>query len=226
MVGRRRSSLQLAFVGIACFVVLTSFVGSFSSSADHRTRTRRRLLISEDDTPTLTSNRTLESFLPSFLRSKPKPPSVGYSQPYIDGEPEYYCTHTWFHPCSAEDNATGPPLHMIQPGRLSDEDQDMIRVARKFKPQREAAGERMPVKKVAFMFLTKGPMPFAPLWERFFNVRTLLQSGLPVQLLLCTTPSRARKPRLNSWQEASPSMAAVPVQRSLVAPARDAMNGM
>lgn len=176
MTGRRRTSLQILFVGIACFVVLTSFMGAFSSSADHRTRTRRRLLISEDDaTPMLTrklASFSFDQFLPSFLRSRPRNPPVGYSQPYINGEPEYYCTHTWFHPCSAEDNATGPPLHMIQPGRLSDEDQDLIRVTRKFQVQREVASERMPVKKVAFMFLTKGPMPFAPLWERFFAVST------------------------------------------------------
>jgi len=68
---------------------------------------------------------------------------------------------------------------MIQPGRLSDEDQDMIRVARKFQFQREAASVRMPIEKVAFMFLTKGPMPFAPLWERFFTVSTLKPSPSP-----------------------------------------------
>lgn len=47
----------------------------------------------------------------------------------------------------------------------------MLRVLRKFERQREATARRIPVKKVAFMFLTKGPLPFAPLWERFFKVR-------------------------------------------------------
>jgi len=97
--------------------------------------------------------------------------ALEYAQPRVEGEPEYSCTHTWFHPCTAEDNRTGPPLHMIQPGRLSAEDQDMLRVLRRFERQREAAARRVAVKKVAFMFLTKGPLPFAPLWERFFKVR-------------------------------------------------------
>lgn len=32
------------------------------------------------------------------------------------------------------------------------------------------------VPKIAFMFLTKGPLPLAPLWERFFNGHKLLYS--------------------------------------------------
>ncbi|XP_059658160.1 glycosyltransferase BC10 [Cornus florida] len=59
--------------------------------------------------------------------------------------------------------ATSPP-----PPRPAEEDDDdsLFRLAARVNPKPSPAGSR---KKLAFMFLTTTPLPFAPLWELFFN---------------------------------------------------------
>ena len=95
-----------------------------------------------------------------------------YSQPLVRGKPEFECTHTYYFPCTHEDKRKGPPLHMLAPGGLSSEDRAMLLALRRFRRQREEGARRVPEekRKVAFLFLTKGPLPMAPLWERFFKV--------------------------------------------------------
>ncbi|CAI5525701.1 unnamed protein product, partial [Closterium sp. Naga37s-1] len=62
---------------------------------------------------------------------------------------------------------------MIRDLELSRADREMLHVLRRFRWQREELALQVPrrERKVAFMFLTKGAVPLAPLWERFFKVR-------------------------------------------------------
>ncbi|CAI5962457.1 unnamed protein product [Closterium sp. NIES-64] len=55
--------------------------------------------------------------------------------------------------------------------KLSPEDEAMLRELRETRVEREKAASRVKHKyrKVAFMFLTKGPIPHAKLWERYFK---------------------------------------------------------
>ncbi|GJP37016.1 hypothetical protein CLOM_g21474 [Closterium sp. NIES-68] len=55
--------------------------------------------------------------------------------------------------------------------KLSPEDEAMFRELRRTRAEREKAASRVKHKyrKVAFMFLTKGPIPHAKLWERYFK---------------------------------------------------------
>ncbi|CAI5962455.1 unnamed protein product [Closterium sp. NIES-64] len=60
---------------------------------------------------------------------------------------------------------------MIRDLELSRADREMLHVLRRFRWQREELALQVPrrERKVAFMFLTKGAVPLAPLWERFFK---------------------------------------------------------
>ncbi|CAI9771493.1 unnamed protein product [Fraxinus pennsylvanica] len=54
-----------------------------------------------------------------------------------------------------------PPSHV---NNNEDDDYSLFQVASRVNPK-----PKKPIKKIAFMFLTKTPLPFAPLWELFFN---------------------------------------------------------
>lgn len=96
-------------------------------------------------------------------------PDNDYSQPMLNGKPEFGCMHTWRFPCTKKDKEIGPPYNMIKPLYLSEEDKRLIEVIGKFKKEREDISSRIEQKKIAFMFLVRGNMPLAPLWERFFK---------------------------------------------------------
>lgn len=49
-------------------------------------------------------------------------------------------------------------------GRSDGDDDSLFRIAARVNPN-----PKPPIKKLAFMFLTTAPLPFAPLWEAFFN---------------------------------------------------------
>ena len=76
-------------------------------------------------------------------------------------------------PCSEEETRKGPPAALLVDMPLSDDDVALQKaVAARYPP-----GQQQPVLKegvtprVAFLFLTRGPMPLARVWERFFQVR-------------------------------------------------------
>ncbi|CAI5989477.1 unnamed protein product [Closterium sp. NIES-65] len=88
-----------------------------------------------------------------------------------NGKPEFTCYHTEHLPCNEADRKFGPSLDMIRDLELSRADREMLHVLRRFRWQREELALQVPrrERKVAFMFLTKGAVPLAPLWERFFK---------------------------------------------------------
>ncbi|GJP37015.1 hypothetical protein CLOM_g21473 [Closterium sp. NIES-68] len=94
-----------------------------------------------------------------------------YKQPMANGKPEFTCYHTDHLPCNEADRKFGPSLDMIRELQLSRADREMFHVLRRFRWQREELALQVPrqERRVAFMFLTKGPAPLAPLWERFFK---------------------------------------------------------
>ncbi|XP_042492359.1 glycosyltransferase BC10-like [Macadamia integrifolia] len=58
-----------------------------------------------------------------------------------------------------------PPPSPLQPP-LPEDDESLFRLAARVNPKPQPLGTP---KKLAFMFLTTTPLPFAPLWELFFN---------------------------------------------------------
>ncbi|KAL2489575.1 Core-2/I-branching beta-1 [Forsythia ovata] len=57
-----------------------------------------------------------------------------------------------------------PPLHVDNIEGDDDDDYSLFQLASRVNPN-----PKKPIKKIAFMFLTNTPLPFAPLWELFFN---------------------------------------------------------
>ncbi|CAI9775502.1 unnamed protein product [Fraxinus pennsylvanica] len=57
-----------------------------------------------------------------------------------------------------------PPLHVNNNESHEDDDYSRFQLASRVNPN-----PKKPIKKIAFMFLTNTPLPFAPLWELFFN---------------------------------------------------------
>ncbi|XP_022861679.1 uncharacterized protein LOC111382052 [Olea europaea var. sylvestris] len=57
-----------------------------------------------------------------------------------------------------------PPLHVNNSESDEDADYLLFQLASRVNPN-----PKKPIKKIAFMFLTNTPLPFAPLWELYFN---------------------------------------------------------
>ncbi|CAI5494640.1 unnamed protein product [Closterium sp. Naga37s-1] len=72
---------------------------------------------------------------------------------------------------TAAANKTSEEEDVFRELKLSPEDEATLRYLRKTRVEREKAASRVKHKyrKVAFMFLTKGPIPHAKLWERYFK---------------------------------------------------------
>lgn len=76
--------------------------------------------------------------------------------------PRKMYTATCDNDCSSFENFIRPP-HLMH----SMTDEELFWRASMVPKMEEYPFERVP--KVAFLFLTRGPLPFAPLWERFFK---------------------------------------------------------
>ena len=115
---------------------------------------------------------TASGTVPAPVSSRPPPQFQFHCMP-MDGDP-----------CTDDDRLRGPPRHLMQPGRLSSEDERMLHEARQLAGQREAAADEVPPakRKVAFLFLSKGPLPLAPLWERFLQVGE--EGGMQMQCMV------------------------------------------
>lgn len=83
-------------------------------------------------------------------------------------EKEYDCIHMNGKFCPPQESEGGPIPDLIKPVILSEKDLSLFRSLIENKTEREVlASELEPT--IAFLFLTLGPLPHAPLWERFFK---------------------------------------------------------
>ena len=87
----------------------------------------------------------------------------------VHAGPEYTCMPNWNSVCTEEEVRAGPPPELTQPRRLSEADRTLFRSVQSHRAEWEAAAQLVAVPKLAFLVLTRGPMPLEPLWERFLS---------------------------------------------------------
>lgn len=72
--------------------------------------------------------------------------------------------------CTFTDLRRGPLLSELRIHSMQPEDADLLTAISSGRRVREALSETVKEPRIAFLFLTPGSLPFAPLWERFFMV--------------------------------------------------------
>lgn len=75
--------------------------------------------------------------------------------------------------CTFADLRRGPLFSELRIHSMQAEDADLLTAISNGRKVREALSETVKEPRIAFLFLTPGSLPFAPLWERFFMVRIL-----------------------------------------------------
>ncbi|XP_022875467.1 uncharacterized protein LOC111393924 [Olea europaea var. sylvestris] len=100
-----------------------------------------------------TKNMTTRNLLPRFPRKTETPL-----------KPQIKNTTTVSPPPGPPSSQGQPPLHVINNEGSEDDDYSLFQLASRVNPN-----PKKPIKKIAFLFLTNTPLPFAPLWELFFN---------------------------------------------------------
>ena len=83
--------------------------------------------------------------------------------------PEYTCMPNWNSACTEEEIRAGPPPELTKPSRLSFADRALFRSVQDRRAEWNAEAQSVAIPKLAFLVLTRGPMPLEPLWERFFS---------------------------------------------------------
>ena len=87
----------------------------------------------------------------------------------VHAGPEYTCMPNWNSVCTEEEVRDGPPPEVTQPRFLSKADRILFRSVQSRRAEWEAAAQLVAIPKLAFLVLTRGPMPLEPLWERFLS---------------------------------------------------------